>query len=155
VILVGTAGLYPGSAGGLTLGAVAVAERIVLLPAPLPGRHVYLPEIMPCQERATGRLTTAIRKAADLPATNVVSPLAITRSPQAAAFAAKSSGCALENLEAFALARAAASLKIPFAVVLGITNQVGPRAHREWKKNAEPAAAAACRAVLTYLSGTE
>jgi nucleoside phosphorylase len=65
------------------------------------------------------------------------------------------SRCALENLEAFALARAAASLRIPFAVVLGITNTVGPPGHREWQQNAVAAAGAACRAVLAFLNRHE
>jgi purine-nucleoside phosphorylase len=155
VILVGTAGLYPGAAARLAIGDAAVAQEIVLLAETLPGRHAYLPEIVPRQERAARSLTSAIRKAAGLPAANVASPLAITCSPEATTFAAQYSGCALENLEAFALARAAASLKIPLAVVLGIANHVGPAAHREWKKNAGSAAAAACRAVLAYLAAGE
>jgi purine-nucleoside phosphorylase len=151
VILVGTAGLYAGSTAGLTVGDAVLAEKIVLLPAPLPGRHTYLPEIMPSEQHTSARLTRALRQAAALPAANVANPIAITRSRKAATFAAKDSACALENLEAFALARAAASAKIPFAAVLGIANQVGPTAHREWKKNAAAAAEAACRAVLKYL----
>ena len=153
VILVGTAGLYPGSTStaGLTVGDAVLAEKIVLLPAPLPGRHTYLPEIMPSKEQSSARLTRDIRQATALPAANVANPIAITRSREAALFAAKDSACALENLEAFALARAAASRKIPFAAVLGVANHVGPAAHREWKKNAVAAAEEACRAVLKYL----
>ena len=153
VILVGTAGLYPGSTStaGLTVGDAVLAEKIVLLPAPLPGRHTYLPEIMPSEQHTSARLTRALRQATALPAADVANPIAITRSRKAATFAAKDSACALENLEAFALARAAASAKIPFAAVLGIANQVGPTAHREWKKNAVAAAEEACRAVLKYL----
>jgi nucleoside phosphorylase len=151
VILVGTAGVYPSSADRFPVGTAAVAGEIALVPEILPGDDTYLPEIMPRKELATAALAKQIRKASGLPAAKVANPLAISASRRAAACAARRSGCDLENLEAFALARAAASMDIPFAVVLGVANQVGPSAHREWKKNGASAAAAACEAVLTFL----
>jgi purine-nucleoside phosphorylase len=151
VILIGTAGLYPAPSPGVTLGTAVVADAIVLLPTILPGRHAYLPAIMPTRERPTPRLTLALRKACRLPSAPVANPLAITATRKAATFAAQSSRCTVENLEAFALARAATSAKIPYAVVLGLANQVGPSAHAEWKQNAAAAAAAACEAVLGFL----
>jgi nucleoside phosphorylase len=152
VILVGTAGLYPGSMAGFSVGTAAVAGEIVLLPQILPGRDAYLPEIVPSRQRTTARLVRVLCKATSLPVARVANPVAITASRRAAKAAAKRSACALENLEAFAFARAAASVKIPFAVVLGVANHVGPSSHREWKKNAAAAAAAACDAVLAYIA---
>jgi nucleoside phosphorylase len=151
VILVGTAGVYPSSADRFPVGTAAVADAIALAPEILPGDDTYLPEVMPRVERATAALAKAIRKASGLPSARVANPLAISASRRAAACAARRSGCNLENLEAFALARAAASMGIPFAAVLGIANKVGPNAHAEWKKNAATAAAAACEAVMSFL----
>jgi len=151
VILIGTAGLYPTSSDRFAVGTAAVADDIVMVPRILPGRDAYLPELIPSRERATAGLAKAIRKLSGLPAAHIANPLAITASRRAAAFIARQSGCDLENLEAFALARAAASLEIPFAVVLGIANRVGPGAHHEWKKNGAAAAAKACEAVLAFL----
>lgn len=151
-ILVGTAGLYPGTGREHVLGAAVVADDLVMLPEILPGRHAYLPDLVVTRQRPTLALSQAIRKAGGLRAASVANPLAITRSEQAARYAARHSACVLENLEAFAFARAAASLGIPFAVVLGIANHVGPSAHREWRKNAGPAAAAACEAVVAFLA---
>jgi len=151
VILVGTAGLYPAAGQGLRLADAVVADEIALLPDVTTGRHTYLPEVMSRQVSATPGLSEAIRNAASLAAVDVACPLAITASAPAARNAAKSSHCAVENLEAFAVARAAAGRNIPFAAVLGIANHVGPAAHREWKQNSARAAAAACQAVLTFL----
>jgi nucleoside phosphorylase len=97
-------------------------------------------------------LGRALRRATRIDGASVACPLAITATDAAALLAAKKSRCALENLEAFAVARAADSLKIPFAAVLGIANHVGGEGHREWKRNGADAAAAACRAVVEYLS---
>lgn len=151
VILVGTAGVYPASAARLPVATAAVADEIALVPEILPGDDTYLPEAMPRREVASPALAKEIRKVAGLPSARVANPLAISASRRAATCAARRSGCDLENLEAFALARAATSMKIPFAVVLGVANRVGPTAHREWKKNAASAAAAACEAVLAFL----
>lgn len=147
VILVGTAGVYPASADRFPVGTAATADAIDLLT----DHDAYLPEIMPRRERPTAALARQIRKASGLPSARVANPLAISASRRAARAAASGAGFDLENLEAFALARAAASMKIPFAVVLGVANHVGPGAHREWKKNAAGAAAAACEAVLAFL----
>ncbi|MGD0838200.1 MAG: hypothetical protein ABSB49_16305 [Polyangia bacterium] len=154
VIMVGSAGVYPGGPAFQVGEAVAVDEA-VLLAQTLPGRHAYLPSLVPARARTTPRLTQAISKAAALAVASVANPLAITRSPQAAAFAARRSQCALENLETFALARAAKRLGVPCAVVLGIANTVGPAAHRQWRENAAGAASAACRAVLSFLDRQE
>lgn len=151
VILVGTAGIYPGAAADFALGTALVADEIALVPEILPGRHAYLPEIVPSRERPTPKLTAALREAGALASASVANPLAITATRKAASFAVQRSRCVLENLEAFALARAAASAKLPYAVVLGVANQVGPSAHVEWTRNAAAAAAAACEAVLALL----
>jgi nucleoside phosphorylase len=60
-------------------------------------------------------------------------------------------GADVENLEAFAVARAAAAAKIPFAAALGISNRVGPNSHPEWRVHAGAAALAACAAVRSTL----
>ncbi len=57
----------------------------------------------------------------------------------------------VENLEAFAVARAAAQFKLPFAAVLGISNTIGRDAHVEWKANAKAASEVACKTVASAL----
>ena len=103
----------------------------------------YLPAALPALETTDGRLSRAL----GLPLVEVACPLALT-STRAAARRLAAAG-AVENLEAFAVARAADG--IPFAAVLGVSNIVGPRAHAQWQRHAGPAAAAACEAVLAWL----
>ena len=153
VLLVGTAGVYPGRAIALGLDSAAIVQRIRLVPQILPGKHAFLPRIVPTTAQATPALTRALRKSTGLPCVDVATPLGITATTAAALSAAKLSGCAMENLEAFAVARAAKAAKVPFAAILGIANRVGPRGHREWEQHAKSAAESACRAVLEGLKG--
>jgi nucleoside phosphorylase len=150
VLLVGTAGVY-GQRPELALDSAAIALRIRLLPQILPGKHAFLPAIVPAEARSTPALVRALRNATALPCVDVACPLAITASAKAAKTAAELSGCALENLEAFAVARAAATAKVPFAAIMGLANHVGPRGHREWERHAKAAAENACRAVIEGL----
>ena len=155
VLLVGTAGVYPGHRPALALGNAAVARRIRLLPPILAGGHAFLPARVATESRASPALARTLCLATGLPRGDIACPLAITASAKAGTAAAQLSGCALENLEAFAVARAAATAGIPFAAILGIANHVGPAGHREWKANARAAAAAACDALLAFLEGQD
>ncbi len=151
VLLLGTAGVYPGQSAGLVLDSAAIAGRIRLLPRISSGEHAYLPAIVPTEAKSTPALVRGLRNAAGLPCVDVACPLGITATAAAAKVAAKLSGCALENLEAFAVARAAVVAKIPFAAILGIANHVGPGGHHEWQRHAKSAAQRACQAVLAAL----
>ena len=151
VLLVGTAGVYPGQAAGLVLASAVIAGHIRLLPQILPGQHAFLPAILPTEARSTPALARTLRRATGLASADVACPLGITATTKAATTAAQLSGCALENLEAFAVARAAAVAKLPFAAILGIANHVGPSGHREWEKHAKAAAESACQAVIDSL----
>jgi nucleoside phosphorylase len=149
---VGTAGVYPDHADEFPVEGAALIRRIVLLPNILPGNHAFLPSVMPSKARTSPELTGMLRRAARLASADVACPLAITATKKAAGAARLSSGCELENLEAFAVARAAASAKVPFAAVLGVANRVGPQGHPEWVQHAQSAAENACRAVLAALA---
>jgi nucleoside phosphorylase len=145
VIFVGTAGSYGTEPA---IGTAVVARHVRLVSAAQVRGEGYLPAVMPVSIETRARL----RRQLDLPVADVACPLAITRSAAAARKIAAASGCGVENLEAFSVARAAAGL--PFAAVLGISNAVGPKAHAQWKAFAERASEAACLAVLTWLRAT-
>jgi nucleoside phosphorylase len=158
VIFVGTAGVYPAAtrtrARSLAIGSAALAGELRLVsaaalrgdayhPAPLVAAATTTPTLLHLLARAAGAETPA-------PIVQVACPLAITRAPALARrFAA--TGAALENLEAFAVARAAAAAGVEFAAVLGISNQVGPRAHNEWRAHHLAASRAACHLVWAFL----
>ncbi len=151
VLLIGTAGVYPPHASEFELGSAVIVRRVRLLPKILPGKHAFLPAIMPSEANSSSSLVRALREATGLPCVDVACPLGITATKQAAQTAARLSGCPLENLEAFAVARAAAAAKVPFAAILGIANRVGPAGHREWERYAKAAAENACRGALDGL----
>ncbi len=152
VMLIGTAGVYPNFTAALAIGTAAVAGKIALLPEILPGHHAFLPAVLPKATSSSAALVRTLQKTVGLPRADVACPLGITATARAAAAAGELSGCALENLEAFAVARAAALAKVSFAAVLGIANHVGPAGHREWQRHAKQAAAAACQAALAVLT---
>lgn len=155
ILLIGTAGSYPAHERAFPTGTAAVVEETVLLPTLGPSKHTYLPAIVPSRAKATPKLVEMLCRLTRLPAARVACPLAITAGSRAATAAAKVSGCALENLEAFAVARAAAAADLPFVAILGIANKVGPQGHREWMSNARRAAAAACEAAIALLLSHE
>lgn len=152
LVFLGTAGVYPEHEETFPLGDPVVVEEISLLPEILPGKHAYLPSAMPSKVAASAPLVRAFRRATGLLGANVACPLGITRSAQAARSAGRLADCELENLEAFAVARAATAAEIPFVAILGVSNRVGPAGHREWKMYAASAAANACRAALVLLA---
>ncbi len=164
LIFVGTAGRYPGIgaavARALAVGAVAVpgAVRLVstaairgdgYLPPPLVQRAVADQGLVAALRAASGAMGKTMGKPAwpDVAAT----PLAITRTTALARKLARASGAAVENLEAFAVARAAVMASVPMAAVLGIANTVGPDAHAEWRAHHEAASRAACDVVWRWL----
>jgi len=153
VVLVGTAGVYPAYAGKLLPGQVAIAQKVVLVSESSARKESYLPGPMPSQVHPSRALARRVHRATGSPLVDVACPLAISCSTRAATVTFELCGCTLENLEAFAVARAAAVMKVPFAAVLGIANCVGEHAHRDWKRNAAAAAEKACQAVLATLLG--
>ena len=153
VIFVGTAGVYPGAARALPIGAAAVAGALRLVSTATLRGDAYHPAPLVAEAEATAPLRARLARAADADASAlpiVACPLAIT---QTAALARRiaATGPALENLEAFAVARAAVAARVPFGAVLGVSNVVGPKAHAEWRANHLRASRAACHVVWTFL----
>jgi hypothetical protein len=94
------------------------------------------------------------RGKARLAAVPVACPAAITRSAALGRRIVQATGAVLENLEAFSVARAAATAagpRIQFAAVLGIANRVGPDGHREWREHHRAASWAACAVIRNLL----
>lgn len=147
VILVGTAGVF--GAGKLT-GAVAVSE--MRLGFVEPANVAEVPAPMPQSALPSLRLTASLARAARLSEATVACPLAVTRGAGYARRMKVATDTDLENLESFAVARAALRAKVPFAAVLGVANTVGPQGFDQWQDNGAAAAAQACLAVATWLT---
>jgi purine-nucleoside phosphorylase len=153
VIFVGTAGIYPSAGGELAVGQAVLARRLLLVSSAALRKEAYFPRPLPVAVETDADLRRALARAARLPIADVACPTAITSARPAARRVAETTGCAAENLEAFAVGRAAVFAGLPFAAVLGLSNAVGPTAHDEWRAYAPKASAAACAAVIAHLAG--
>ena len=85
----------------------------------------------------------------ELPIGQILTVAAITSDPQAAALHARN--WELEHMEAYGAALACQDAGVPFYVVLGVANQVGPAAHAQWKAHRVEAEQAACRIAERWL----
>jgi purine-nucleoside phosphorylase len=155
VIFVGTAGSYVVTGGALPIGTVALPEELVLCSTATLRADGYLPAPMIQRAPVAADLLADLRRTAPEAARgSAATTLAITRTAALARRIARATGAVAENLESFAVARAAARTDVPAAVVLGIANRVGPRAHSEWRRHHEAASKAACQVVWACLRDT-
>ncbi|MCA9566470.1 MAG: hypothetical protein KC656_01465 [Myxococcales bacterium] len=142
VIMVGTAGAYT---GGPAIGQAIVAERLGMswgVAAMGLGYVPRAPAPLRCDAGLLGRI--------DLPRHDVLTVGAITTDKTLGRRIAD--GYTVEHMEAFGVACAADQLGIPFVVVLGITNAVGPDAHVQWLTHRDAAQRAARDAVKHLLA---
>lgn len=149
-IFIGTCGAFPGT--GLSIGEAVVVRRSWLSASDAAAGHAYIPAPAAGATHGDPRLCAALAGAAGLPLVDAATVVAITRSAGHAQALAQASGTQVEHLEAFAFLRAAERAGVPAACVLGVSNEVGPKAHEEWKANADRASAAAAEALLRWLA---
>ncbi|HEY0713632.1 MAG TPA: phosphorylase [Polyangia bacterium] len=152
VFLVGTGGVYPGARIAPPIGSAVIAQSLCLASASVATEAAYLPAPLPAACDATPRLVRAAAAATRLPRAIVACPLGISGTGALARRLQAATGADVENLEAFAVARAAAAAGVAFAGVLGISNVVGPQSHAQWRAHAEASAYAACVAVRATLT---
>ena len=134
-IFVGTAGAYPRSRATLAIGTVAVADELYLVSTAALRGDGYLPEPLATRaESASLGARCACGRAGGVCPARVACPWRSRARPRSGATSRRDRGGALENLEAFAVARAAAAAGVDaFVAVLGVANRVGPRGHQEWR----------------------
>jgi len=155
VVFVGTAGAYRRGRETPPVGSAVIADRVCLVSTAVVRGDGYLPQPMITEVVASAPLAAALGAAAPhpIPTGTVACPVAITRSAALGRLIAQATGATLENLEAFAVLRAAAVAGVEAtAAVLGVANRVGPRAHPEWQASHLAASRTACRIVWGLLS---
>ena len=113
VILVGSCGAYR----DFSIGDVVQGEEVWLAP------DGELPDIVPTKVRP---------RPIHFPV-----PRAIVASTLGITVRKVKSEAQVENLEAFAVARACERANVPLAILLGVTNLVGPQGRAEWRANAK------------------
>ncbi|HJN77691.1 MAG TPA: hypothetical protein QGF58_27470 [Myxococcota bacterium] len=142
VVLIGTAGAYPGS--GLEIGQAVAARRCGLSHGVAAMGLGYVP-----RRPAPVECHPEFLERVDLPRADVLTVGAVTTDTVLAG--RLSDGWQVEHMEAFGAACACAQRDVPFLAVLGISNVVGPDAHAEWLVHRNAAQDAARAAVETLL----
>lgn len=141
VVLLGTAGAYP---GGPAVGQAVAAARFGLSYGVATLGLGYVPRAPRDIPADVGLLATL-----GLPRHPVLTVGAVTTDPTLAS--RLGSDYTVEHLEAFAVAFACQEAGVPFAAVLGIASTVGPDAHLQWLTHREEAQAAARDALRPLL----
>jgi nucleoside phosphorylase len=145
VILVGTAGALPNVPLGPPLVVVARSAKLVV-------RELeYAPAPMALVADADVELSSRLAARLGVPLVDVASPVGVTSSDREAARLAEA-GAEIEQLECFALFRAAARARVPAVAIFAIANRVGESAATEWKANRVRAEAAAKEALLRAIT---
>lgn len=155
LIFVGTAGVYAPGRSAVSIGGVAVAGEIYGVSTAALRGDGYLPAPVPLRCATSAGLTAALAAAlgdADRAPLPVACPLAITRTAALGRLIAGATGAQLENLELFAVARAALTAGLELGAVLGLANRVGPGGHREWLEHHRAVSKAACDLLWRVLS---
>ena len=125
VIYVGTCGAF--RHGGAAVGALAIPETVIILSGDAVRGEMRLPTLLSAREEADRALIERLRTAAGevgYEGGTLACTFGITEESRLADLLEDASAARFENLEAFSVLRA--SGPIPCAVLLGITNIVGP-----------------------------
>jgi nucleoside phosphorylase len=125
-----------GTAGTLQPSKLAVGDiiKVTRCHTDSDSENTYTPQknraltIAPSAAPELSRLTKNINEV------NAYCPQEITQSSELALQLAKK-GYDVETLETYAFAYVAQKFNMPFTALLGITNEVGPNGHAEWKEN--------------------
>jgi len=141
VILIGTCGSY---AEGPKIGTAIAGQQVGLSYGVAAMGLGYVPRA-PSPILCDAQLNNALA----IPTVNILTAGAVTTDPTLAS--RLSDGWTVEHLEAFGVAMACQQADIPFAVVLGVANDVGPSAHAQWLSHREAAQEVARRAVRPLL----
>jgi nucleoside phosphorylase len=141
VVLIGTGGAY---AGDPPVGVAVAASRLGWSYGVAALGLGYVPRPPPPLESDAELLERL-----ELPRHAVLTTGAVTTDPGLARRLAD--GWSVEHLEAYGVALACREARVPFVVVLGISNRVGPDAHVEWLTHRDAAQDAARRAILPLL----
>ncbi|MCB9662237.1 MAG: hypothetical protein R3B40_20520 [Polyangiales bacterium] len=152
VVLVGTAGIYPGQPGFQPLDVV-VAEELRLLDHAVRGGHAVYPTPMQTQIEAPSAMTAGLlgNQRTRVHRVKLACPLSDTRDPEFASSVPGQLGCAAESLEAFAVAQACQLMNVPFGVALGVSHVLGQHAETDWQRYHRDASRAAATAVLNWV----
>ncbi|MEO6046423.1 MAG: hypothetical protein ABIQ57_03005 [Candidatus Kapaibacterium sp.] len=136
IVFLGTCGAH--RASGLEIGDIILASDATLGSGDVASGEMRIPSLMPSSIPTDGRLTDLIAegfagRGIGTRRGRISCTLGITESDRLAEILRRFDRSDAENMEAFALLRAAAD--IPAAVALGVTNIVGAGGGKDWLAN--------------------
>lgn len=144
VIFTGTAGSSDLTVAAM--GSVVRASHVHLLDsATLQGQSFFPPLMTTTIESATTTLF------ATLPTLPLLSPLAISATASHVAQLQTQWGSYLENLEGFAVATACLAAQIPYDIIVGISNAIGPDGHQQWQAQHEEVSCTTQTEIMQHL----
>ncbi|MCA9580501.1 MAG: hypothetical protein KC416_01825 [Myxococcales bacterium] len=149
VIQVGNCGVYPDL--GYQPTTRLVASRLLLInPVPI-AKQTPFTGPMQTEPPTHGMVARGLAGQADTRTAPLATTLATTTDPGTAQRIYEQTGAEAENLEAFAIAQACALAEVPFASILGISHEVGPKAKAHIQEFDRAAADSACEAVVAWI----
>jgi nucleoside phosphorylase len=131
IVYVGTCGAYASS--GRSIGDIVVGTSVCIGSGDVASRSMRIPSLLGHDIACDEAFARTLVAGPDIHAARVCCTLGVTETIDLADSISLGTSADVENLEAFAVCRAAGSL--PMAVVLGVTNHVGPSGGREWTSN--------------------
>lgn len=152
VVLLGSCGLYPRRIEFRALTPV-VASGVRLVDASVLAEHAAFPAPMQLLCSPDSALSDGL--AGLDPGClrgEIATTLAITTDDALAQALGSKSGCAAENLEAYAVALACAAHDLPFACLLVATNAVGSQGRAQWQSYQRSAAERSAELLLQWLA---
>lgn len=131
-LLIGTCGAFEGR--GLGIGDVGVATMVSWVDAAYVAGHAALPPSVAVAIESDPSVADAARRAGGQ-CVQIATTSSITTDAGLAAHLRATGD--VEHLEAFAFARACATASppVPWTIVLGVANMVGPEGREQWKAN--------------------
>ena len=131
-LLLGTCGAFEGR--GLAIGDVVVGSTAAWVDAAYVSGHAALPPSLVVAVEADPSVADAARRAG-AQCVQIATTAAVTTDAGLAAHLRATGD--VEHLEAFAFARACATASppVPWTIVLGVANMVGPGGRDEWRAN--------------------
>jgi nucleoside phosphorylase len=151
VVLLGSAGVYPGCFAFVP-GELTAAARIELVDAARVAKRAQVPAPMTTEATTSRTLTDSLCAIAKVARRVAVATTAAITVDDTLANELATTGCEVENLEALPVALACAAVGVPFAALLGITNEVGANGRAQWHTHHDNAANACAQALLAWLA---
>ncbi|MDD9942941.1 MAG: hypothetical protein OXU20_18010 [Myxococcales bacterium] len=130
VLLIGSAGVYPGHAWAI--GTAVAATAVHLVDGCVAQGQAAFPDPMLATPPVDSELLHRLKYLTGTDGAGVANTLSITTDDRLAAALADAGPWELENLEAFAVALACQQAHVPFSALLGITNEVGSKGRQQW-----------------------